>query len=142
MLLRLHHFSFALWLGVLALAVSGVAQNQLSSNVVVAALQSAGGAGGHFMPDGSFMAGPMGGADHAHHHSDGPDGGGHTHKGHADCSVCGVVASMAALSLPVLATVSLSDIFAKPPSWRTARAVFTAAPYAPYASRAPPHISA
>jgi len=142
MRLRLHRLGFALWLGLLALTASGVAQNQLSTNVLVAALDTAAGRApaGHYMPDGTFMAGSMSGMSHADHHSDSPDAGGHTHKGHADCSMCGVVASMAALSVPVLDAILVPDVFAKSLSKPGARSVVVGRHYAPYSSRAPPHL--
>ena len=129
----LNRFGFALWIGLLALTASGIAQNQLSTNVLVAAINpdSTGAAGGHYMPDGTFMAGPMHKA---------PTQDGHTHKGHADCALCSVVAAMAALAVPVLDTVIVPDTFATPVDWRVASLRFTHASYAPYASRAPPHL--
>jgi len=141
-----------LWLGLLALTAGGLMQNQLARDVVVATLndhQHPGASGGHFMPDGTYMAGPMHGGhgDHqaaahdGHHgdHSDHHSQGGHTHKGHADCDVCGLVASMAALSVPVLDTIVLPEVFAAPPSAYALGNIHTRALYAPYASRAPPH---
>jgi len=86
MILRaLRHVGFAVWLGVIALAASGIEQGQLSANIVTAA-----------MDDAAMMA--KMGHDMAHHHG----AGGHTHKGHADCEVC-------ALSRPAFVTVSVAS---------------------------------
>ncbi len=132
----LNRFGFALWIGLLALMASGFAQNQLSSNVLLASLNpdATSSVGGHYMPDGTFMAGPMAGAHTA------PAQDGHTHKGHADCALCSVVAAMAALAVPVLDTVVAPDVFAAPTSWSAVSLRFTDASYVPYASRAPPHL--
>ena len=123
----LHRLGFALWLGLLALATSGVAQNQLSLNVITATLSGPEQAAGHYMPDGTFMAGSM---DASHD--------GHTHKGHADCALCGVVASMAAVTVPVLDAVFVPDIFSTPPHIVATSFAELGAAFAPYASRAPP----
>ncbi len=129
----LRRFGLALGIALLALTAGGVAQNQLSSSVLLATLHAAPGHDmpGHIMPDGTFMAGPMG----AH---DTPSQDGHTHKGHADCALCGVVASMAAVAVPAFDTVIVPDVFATPVSWRVVPQRLADAPYAPYASRAPP----
>lgn len=130
----LHRFGLALWIALLALTAGGVAQNQLSFSVLQATLSAEPGHEmlGHYMPDGTFMAGPMAAA------LDTPARDGHTHKGHADCALCGVVASMAAIAVPVLDTVIVPDVFATPPSTRVAPRRLTDAFYTPYASRAPP----
>jgi len=132
----LHRLGFALWLGLLALSASGVAQNQLSFNVLDAALKGPAVAG-HIMPDGTFMAGSMAHGDHG----ESQDGAGHTHKGHADCSMCGVVAAMAALTVPVLDTFATPDAFAVPVSADIAHRVLSKTSHAPYASRAPPSLN-
>jgi len=147
----LHRLGFALWLGLVALTASSVAQNQLSLDVITATLndhlhppghghQDHGDeSGGHYMPDGTFMAGSMpshGAHDHA---ADAAQNGGHTHKGHADCSLCGLVATMAAITVPLLIAFITPESFAAPPSWSYSHSVFAKAFYAPYASRAPPH---
>jgi len=132
----LHRLGFALWLGLLALTVSGTAQTQLSLNVINAALTDNHAAGGHYMPDGTWMAGSMHGGSHEH----GPDDQGHTHKGHADCSLCGLVASMAAITVPVLDVVIVPDAFTIPPAVARPQSFTAAAGYSPYASRAPPQL--
>lgn len=132
----LHRLGFALWLGLLALSVSGTAQTQLSLNIINAALTDTHAAGGHYMPDGTYMAGSM----HTHGSDDGADSQGHTHKGHADCSLCGLVASMAAITVPVLDAVLMPEAFAAPVSAIASRAIYAKALHAPYASRAPPHL--
>jgi len=143
--LRLRRFGFVFWLGLLALTVSGVAQNQLSKDALVAALTAAGAdpASGHFMPDGTFMSGPMPAhAGHAHAGHDHGDhashDGGHTHRGHADCSVCGVVAAMAALTLPVSDVISVPHARAVNVPWTLHPDVLGKRVRAPYLSRAPP----
>lgn len=77
------------------------------------------------------------------HPADCPMGkmGGHTHKGHADCKVCGVLAALTAVTLPVV-------LFAIPPA-ELASAAPVAAPVAsraglaaaPYESRGPPTLA-
>jgi hypothetical protein len=138
---RLRHFCMAFWLGLLALAANGLEQQQLNTNVLVAlstdlAAGHGGASGTHVMPDGTVMAGTMA-DDHAARGA-----GGHTHKGHADCEVCGAVAAMAAITLPILPCVPLPT----PQYQAGASAAFTAAtlaePYPPYASRAPPSLTA
>jgi len=147
--LRLRRFGLAFWLGLLALTASGVAQNQLSKDALVAALTDAGAdqASGHFMPDGTFMPGPMPGpmpghAGHAHAGHDHGDhashDGGHTNRGHADCSVCGVVAAMAALTLSVSDVMSVPHARAVNIPWTIHLDVLGKRVRAPYLSRAPP----
>ena len=138
----LHRFGFALWLGLLALTASGIAQNQLSTNVLIAKLAESGShaASGHYMPDGTFMAGPMSDMADCQPGDAAKNSDGHTHKGHADCTLCGAVAAMAALTLSVAESVLVPDIFAAPDSWPSAPSIFFAAPRAPYASRAPPRL--
>jgi hypothetical protein len=122
MILRaLRHFGFAVWLGAIALAASGIQQGQLSANVVTAAI------------DDAAMMAKMG-HDMAHHHG----AGGHTHKGHADCEVCGVVAALAFVTIPVAALVPAPQLFALAPNTFTAQFTLPATRSAPYASRAPP----
>lgn len=130
----LRRFGFAVWLGLLALTASGVAQNQLSSNVLVAALTEDA-SGGHVMPDGSFMAGGMAHADHGNH--DAPADG-HTHKGHSDCTMCSSVAAMAGLSVSVIATLPAVQTYAALQDRSAVDAFFAASSPASYSSRAPP----
>lgn len=141
--LRLHRFRLALLLGLLALTICGISQNQLSSNVLTAALSDAGAhnthdhpMSGHFMPDGTYMPGPMAG-----HADDGSHDGGHTHKGHADCAVCGVVAAMAGFTVPVVDVLKIPEIFAVPADARRENPVHVRGARAPYASRAPPGLT-
>jgi hypothetical protein len=138
---RFLRFGLVLWLGILALAVGGIAQTQLSTNVVVAALSGSAShhdatAGGHYMPDGTFMAGSMDSAQHDH--ADHANTGGHTHKGHADCVVCGPVAATASLTLAADVIILLPDAFAQPSSSTAVHFKLPAAPRPAYASRAPP----
>jgi hypothetical protein len=133
---RLHRLGFALWLGLVALTASGIAQNQLSTNVLVAAVTEGGQSASHVMPDGSVMAGSMAHGSHAHDHQ--ADASGHSHKGHADCTLCGPVAAMAAFMVPVADVIPLPRVFATPGPIATAHITFFSAPRAPYASRAPP----
>lgn len=127
----LHRLGFALWIGLLALSVSGTAQTQLSLNIINAAIAPE---TSHIMPDGTYMAGSM--------HDHGADQQGHTHKGHADCSLCGLVASMAAISVPVQGAVISPDVLTVPAHARYSQAVAARALHAPYASRAPPSLTA
>lgn len=140
----LHRFGFALLLGLVALTASSVAQNQLSSSVLFAALNPEPGQdmGGHYMPDGTYMAGPMSAMADCQPAGLSEQAAGHTHRGHADCDMCGVAAAMAALSVPALDIVLVPDVFAAPAIGAVARFVLTDASYAPYASRAPPQLTA
>ncbi len=135
-LLRLRRFGFAIWLGLLALTAGGVAQNQLSSNVLTAALSDTSGhtehhhaAAGHVMPDGSFMPGEMPAASHS---------GGHTHKGHSDCTMCSAVAAIAGLTVAVIAILPTVDVHAVTKDHAAVDVVLAAASPAGYSSRAPP----
>ena len=139
---RLRRFGAVLLFSLLALAASTVAQNQLSNNVLLAALEGetiVPGAG-HYMPDGTFMAGPMADMGHAAHHTIPAQNGGHTHKGHADCSLCGAVAAMGSLVVPVFEAVLVPESFDRPRSWPAAYSVIAERVYEPYLSRAPPHL--
>jgi hypothetical protein len=138
------------WLGLLALLVSGLAQNDLSRNVIEVALaaspQNGGGhshdhsSGGHFMPDGTWMAGGMGGAAHNDGYTDPAKNGGHSHKGHADCVLCGPLAAMASFTSPPPILLKLPEVRVIT-VYRSGESKFLlAAPRAPYASRAPPLI--
>jgi hypothetical protein len=142
---RFSRLIVVLVLGLFALTANGVAQNQLALNVVAAKLaESASGRGpGHIMPDGTFMAdADMALADDDICHPGGTDTapeGGHTHKGHADCVVCSLVATMGAFSQAAAVIVA----FAKPDTngayhWAS-YSVALRVPHTPYASRAPPH---
>jgi hypothetical protein len=132
----LRRLGFAAWLGLLALTASGVAQNQLSTNVLVAALTTDA-SGGHMMPDGTYMAGKMAQADHQHgdHHA---PADGHTHKGHSDCTMCSTVAAMAGLSVSVIATLPAVQTYAVLKDRIAADAIVAASSPASYSSRAPP----
>lgn len=132
---------FAAWLVALALIANLAAQNQLALNVVEATTEQA-----------AAPADPHAGHDHhAHHAAAAPVSaapaearhnhhapGGHTHKGHADCAVCGVVATMAALTLPATVFVHVPSSFARPADIVAADVIRPAARYALYISRAPP----
>ncbi|TAK99624.1 MAG: DUF2946 domain-containing protein [Rhodospirillaceae bacterium] len=122
---RLRRSIIALWFGVFTLAVSGVEQNQLAANVMVAATTDAG------VSVGSTI-----------HPADCPmhNAGGHTHKGHADCAICGSLAALTAVTLsaavvplapPELADASPIDI--------PRTSVLDLRP-SPYSSRAPPSV--
>ena len=121
---------FALWLAIAALGANAVEQRELGFAVIAATAQDA--ATSHIMPDGTVMAGPMG---HSHDHD---KAGGHTHKGHADCDLCGLVADMAAFTPAALV------VFPLPPEGFAAFVLaapgtqVSAAASPPYSSRAPP----
>lgn len=158
----LNRFGFAFWLGLLALTVSGVAQTQLSLNVVEANLTDSHGAhghshdhggtahdaaeadGGHYMPDGTYMAGPMPGMADTHapndaaHATDPAQSGGHTHKGHADCIMCSLVATMASLTQPPPVAVVAPEALPAPILLISEQEIVRTTPRGPYASRAPP----
>jgi hypothetical protein len=133
---RLSRFALALWIAVLALTAGAVEQQQLASTVIAVTLAEAGGhAVGHYMPDGTYMAGSMASAAESHA---GHEAGGHTHKGHADCEVCGTLAAMAGFTLPVIGGIIFPPRFTLPPNVTAVAALAIARPPAPYASRAPP----
>lgn len=152
----LRHIGIAFWLALLALTVSGVAQTQLGVNVVAAALTSShsssnghhahSGNAGHYMPDGTFMAGGMPGVETAsvprHQGADPAQEGGHTHKGHADCILCGLVATMASLTQPPPVLVALPGALPAPLLVFREREVVHVAALRPYSSRAPPRLQA
>ena len=136
----LRRLRLTFWLGLLALMASGTAQHQLSFNILDAALTNHSHVAGHYMPDGTFMAGSMHGEAHADH-TDTPQNAGHTHKGHADCNMCGAVAAMAAVTLstplavPPPAVIIETHVVALNSVLRIRRE------HAPYASRAPPSLN-
>ncbi len=136
------------WIGLVAIGAANTAQTQLAVNVVAAALDSHqhphGPSVGHIMPDGTFMAGAMHDAPvtstsaRATDSNSDPDGAGHTHKGHADCRVCGPVAEMASLA------ISLFHFIKQPVPFAASAPLFSKEPFVaartatPYAPRAPP----
>ena len=129
---------FAIWLAIAALTTNGFAQQQLGFDVIAAtAAGDSTHSAVHVMPDGTVMAGVMAGSM-AHAAGDSHATAGHTHKGHADCDICGVVADMAGFTLTTLAILPLPPerhagfIPATPDT----QARTAAAP--PYSSRAPP----
>jgi hypothetical protein len=125
------------WLGLLALVASGTAQHQLSFNVLDAALKNhTHEAAGHYMPDGTFMAGPMHGD-----HTDASEDGGHTHKGHADCNMCGAVAAMASLTIAATTLILPPPMIGDPHAPTLTSVVIVRRNHAPYASRAPPSLN-
>lgn len=139
---------FVFWLGLLALMVSGLAQNDLSINVLNAALTEPHhdgsahshekAAAGHYMPDGTWMAGDMGGMAHCDEYTDPAKNGGHSHKGHADCVLCGPLAAMASFTQPPPVLLVLPDASVITAYRSAERNIVTTASRAPYASRAPP----
>ena len=129
-------FLFAL----LALMASGTAQQQLSFNVLDAALTNHSNVAGHTMPDGTFMAGAMHANAHEGH-TDASQSGGHTHKGHADCTMCGAVAAMAALTLATPLAVPPPAITGEAFALTLTSVLLTRRDHAPYASRAPPSLN-
>jgi len=145
--LRKFRCGIAFWLGLLALTVSGLAQNDLSTNVLAAGLTDPSNpdaahhdqhASGHYMPDGTWMAGDMGGMAHCDEYTDPAKNGGHSHKGHSDCVLCGPLADMAAFTYPPLVLLALPDARAITVYRSAEHDVVLAAARAPYSSRAPP----
>jgi hypothetical protein len=120
---RLRRSLFTLWFGIFTLAVSGVEQNQLAGNVMLAAVVDG---GAH--------------ADSTVHPADCPmhSAGGHTHKGHADCAVCGVLAALTAVTLPVVAIPMLPRERAEASRGDRLMVLTISLPPSPYHSRAPP----
>jgi hypothetical protein len=120
---QLRHSVLAIWLGLFTMLVVSVQQWQLSSDVIAAAAADA---------HSQDVA--------VHHPPDCPMGksGGHSHRGHADCKVCGVLAALTAVTLPVvLAPVPPSELVTAAP---VATPVVSRAGLSgsPYKSRGPP----
>ncbi len=151
-LARLRRLGFAAWLVAIALIANAAAQNQLALNVVDAATEQAAPAA---IPA-QTTAGPHAHHDHAAHmaamqaaaaqvehaaHQHHAGSGGHTHKGHADCSVCGAVAVMAALTLPATLVLDIPRDVVRSAEMAVASVIRTAARYERYNSRAPPTFS-
>jgi hypothetical protein len=123
---RLRHSILAIWLGLFTLTVISVQQLQLSTDVVAAAAADA-------QAPGQTPA-------VAAHHPDGcPNAGGHTHKGHADCKVCGVLAALTAVTLPVLLLPAPPSALASAAPVAAPVASRAGLPAAPYESRGPPY---
>ncbi|MCC6914434.1 MAG: hypothetical protein IT566_12090 [Rhodospirillaceae bacterium] len=140
-LARLRRFGFAAWLVAIALIANAAAQNRLALNVVEAATERsslpAAAANPHAHHDhAAHMAAMQAAEAAAHRHHAGP--GGHTHKGYADCAVCGAVAVMAGLTLPATIVFDVPRKFAQPSNVAPAAAVRLVARYERYISRAPP----
>lgn len=146
-------FGLAAWLVAAALLGNAAAQNQLAVNVVAATTERAAQASadasaeasdphahhahhaGHHGTAAADASPPASHDHHAGHHG----AGGHTHKGHADCDVCGVVAVMAALTLPSAIIVATPPTALCPSGVRPADDFARVSPrYALYVSRAPP----
>ncbi len=87
------------------------------------------------MSDGRFMAGEMPGMDPARN-------GGHTHRGHADCILCGLVATMASLTQPPPVLVALPGALPAPRRVFSEREIVHVAMRRSYSSRAPPRLPA
>ena len=107
--------------GLLALLVNAFYPVPLTINVVAALADEA---------TRLEAAGP-----HAH---PGPAKGGHTHRGHADCALCGAMGGLACFSLPPLEVLALpADFVGVAPAAVAVAASPIDAP-AGYRSRAPP----
>lgn len=136
----LRRLRLTFWLGLLALMASGAAQHQLSFNVLDAALSNHSHVAGHYMPDGTFMAGAMHGDAHEGH-TDPAQAGGHTHKGHADCNMCGTVAAMAAFTLSTPLAVPPPSLVGEAQAIALTSVFLIRREHVPYASRAPPSLN-
>ena len=129
---KLSRSLFALWLGVFALAAAGLEQNQLAASVQWALVNEASQtpAAAADAADAAMPANcPM------------RQSGGHTHRGHSDCPICGAEMALAALILPSITTVYLSGVAA--PTGPPAEPIVLHQRRTPsaYASRAPPPIA-
>lgn len=126
MLRALRHTSFAFWLGLLALVFAGVQQQQLATSVVEGAVADA-----QML---KLMGHTMAQMEQQHQHHD----GGHTHKGHADCAVCGATDALAFVTVsvppPVLPPIAAASFVCRPAQTFELAAVFAAS----YSSRGPP----
>ncbi len=125
MLRALRHAGFAFWLGLLTLVLGGIQQGQLSTSVVEGAIADA-----QMMKLMGHTVAQM--EQHQHH------GAGHTHKGHADCAVCGATDAFAfvivSVPLPVLPPIATASVVPVPAETFSLAAVFAAS----YSSRASP----
>ncbi len=128
MLRALRHVGFAFWLGVLTLVVGAVQQGQLSTSTIDGAFADA----SMMKRMGHTMAQHQT-AQHAQH-----DGAGHTHKGHADCAVCGATDALAFLTVAVALPIILPPVLTPATDQAAFAFALTAASAASYASRAPP----
>ncbi len=90
------------------------------------------------MPDGTWMAGAMGHAAHSDEYTDPAKNGGHSHKGHSDCVLCGPLAAMASFTQPPPVILELPEVSVVTAYRSAEREIVLAAQSAPYASRAPP----
>jgi hypothetical protein len=122
---RLRRSILALWLGVLTLAVSGIEQTQLTNNVMVAVAADAD-------SPATLAAHP---ANCPMHNT-----GGHTHKGHADCALCGGLAALTAVTLPVLILAPAPQELAEASRIDVPPASVLGLCASPYSSRAPPSV--
>ena len=123
MLRALRHTAFAFWLGLLTLAVAGVQQGQLATDVVEGAIADA-----QMLKLMGHTVAQM--EQHQHHQE-----GGHTHKGHADCAVCGAIDVLAFVTVsvppPILPPIASASPAYVPTQTFTLAAVFAAS----YSSR-------
>ena len=101
---RLARLRTAAWAGLLALALNAVFPVLLTVSFAAGLAAEEGASGAS--------------AGHAHHHH-GVSDGGHTHRGHADCVICGALDHLAAFPLPVLEHIHWPDGFAAPADVRT-----------------------
>ena len=126
MLRALRHTGFAFWLGLLALVFAGVQQQQLGTDVVAGAMADA-----QMLKTMGHTMAQM--EQHQHHQE-----GGHTHKGHADCAVCGATDAAAFVTVsvpaPVLPPITTASVIYRPAQTFHLAAVFAAS----YSSRGPP----
>jgi hypothetical protein len=122
------------WLGLLALVASTFQQAQLAYNVVNVAVQEAGNHSGthayHVMPDGMVMA--NGAMDAS------ATKGGHTHRGHTDCKLCGVEAALAFVTFSLPPVVPLPTQITRGIAQEASHSLTVGWAAAAYSPRAPP----
>jgi hypothetical protein len=125
------------WLGLLALVASTFQQAELAYNVVNVAVQEAGSShhgthAYHVMPDGTVMAdGAMDASATA---------GGHTHRGHADCKLCGVEAALSFVTFSLPPVVPRPAAIARRMPQDVSQALTSGWATAAYSPRAPPSL--
>ena len=135
---RLRHSFAAIWLGLLALVASGLEQNQLNASILWAGIGESSAQSTTSVPvdhttstaSHAQMAMP---ADCPMHNM-----GGHTHRGHSDCALCGAQGALAAFthSAPIISITQIAAYTTVQFDQDRSRAVGTRT--ASYNPRAPP----
>jgi len=137
---KLRHSFLAFWLGLLALGACGVEQYQLNGSVLWAAITEAGGSQLAHSPDHANVTGGAEFQVSPKMPADCPmrTAAGHTHRGHADCPLCGAEAALALFTFAVIVLFFGPAVSPQPPWAFEAIAASDHSTPSPYRSRAPP----